>query len=183
MSNSDTRPDVLDLLKAILLPGSDIVGDFASRVRGEAEETEWSELLNRIEGLALLLTAFALTPLIATLIFTNGWLSNLVKVIGLPAMVMLGVAIPLLYTYGVIYVFRQVDAGESVLMNLGDFDQRESKKVKVTLGTIFLSASLLMLLSLNSDLVGTVLVVMISLVIVGPLIVGLTCWLRVPISG
>lgn len=182
MSNSDPRPDVFNILKAILLPGSDTVQDFASEVWMEAEETKWSESLNRIEGLALLLTVFASTLLGATLIFINGWIGDLVKVIGLPTTAALLVATPLLYMYGIIYVFRRIDAGESVLMSFGDIDSGDAKKVKMLLGGFFLSASIVMSLSLETDIVETLFILLISLVIVGPLIIGLTYWIRLAIS-
>lgn len=182
MSNSDPRPGILDLLKAILLPGSDVVQDFASDVRLEAEKTEWSESLNRIEAMALLLTVFALIVLLTAVIITNGWINDLIGVIGLSPTIVLTIAIPLLCFHGIISTFRSIDDGESVLMTLEDFDDRAARNIKIAIGGMFVSAALFMLLSLNSGIFETILIVMMSLVIVGFLIVGLTLWLRVALA-
>lgn len=182
MSNSDPRPSILDLLKAILLPGSDAVQAFASEVRVEAEKTEWSESLKRIETMALLISAFALIVLFAAVIIANGWIKDLIGVIGLSPTIVLTVAIPLLCLHGIISTFRSIDAGESVLMSLWGFENKPARKFKIAVGSIFVSTGLLMLLSLNSGIIEAILIVMMSLVIAGFLIVGLTFWLRVALA-
>ncbi|WP_149797315.1 hypothetical protein [Halorubrum xinjiangense] len=169
-------------MKAILLPGSDIVQNFASEVRMEAEKTEWSESLNRIEGMGLLLTAFALTVLLVAVIIANGWINDLIRVIGLSPTIVLTIAIPLLYLHGIISALRRIDAGESVLMSLGDHDDETARSLKITTGGVFVSAAFFMIFSLGSGIVETILIVMMSLVIAGFLTVGLTCWLRVALS-
>lgn len=181
MSDADKTPDVAGLLKSVLLPGNESLRAFADKLKHDAESTEWTRSLNRIEGLAFLSLVFAGSLFLAFFIYRQSVIRGVVDLLGLPSLVTLTLAIVLLYLKMLMEIIKKIDQGESIMLFLIQGGEKIPPWTSLLLGGTFLAASIGMVLALNMTLSQLLLFLVISLAVVGSFIVGVACFARLAI--
>lgn len=181
MSDTDENPDMAELLKSVLFPGNESLKAFAGKLRTEAESTEWTRSLNRIEGLAFLSLVFAGSLFVAYFVYKQSVIQSVVGFLGLPSLVTVTIAIVLIYLKILLEIIKKIDKGESIMLFLVQEGEDMTPWTSVLLGGTFLAASIGMVFALDMSLAQLVLFLILSLGFIGFFIVGIACFARIAI--
>lgn len=108
-------PDTLELLKSLLLPGKDVICNYASGIREDAEKTDWLKAVYRIESMSLLLFVSAVLMGVFLFFDPRYLLMNLIKIAGVHMVIAGVVLLALILPRTVLLAVGAINEGDSVI--------------------------------------------------------------------
>lgn len=108
-------PDTLELFKSLLLPGKDVICDYASGIREDAEEMDWLKAVYRIEGISLILLISALVAGSVLFLDYRSLVVSLMKIAGLHIVIVVALFLVLTLSRTVLLAVGSINEGDSII--------------------------------------------------------------------